>query len=625
MTHKKYHICFLGFEKLYNLAQEVLASLNESDTVYHLYNCTPDTQDECVHEALDAGCTVFIASSGNAAWFLNHYQYPLVQIRINSIDYAMAAFNAKEAGHKNIGVLRSRFAQQLNLSTIETLLGIELAEITYEGYSELVTSVLNSDCDAIIGAAGAVDAAKRAGKASFDVYFSTDGIRDACMSAAKLAKTLRDRRENREISLAVLNNAQFGVIVTDTDGKITHFNRAAQSYTSITASQACGHNIEEYFPHLSVSACLNQGHSRTDSYRLIDDTMMRCVQECIHLKDEPIAVLTTLYPEAHNRKRKHTKQQGLNSHIYHWNELTSNSDSMCRLIQQAKAVAHYQYPTLIVGEPGTGQEELAYCIHGESARAKYPCITIDLATVASQDVPHLLIGYEKENQTVNGMLLNANYGSIVIKNISLAPRSALACLQEVLNGRQVLFPGMEAAVTLDIRVFTIGLPNELDCLSRDIQRQLSVQKLSLPPLRTRREDIATLFLKYLTKLSNEPIHFSVTPDMELLLCEYSWPGNVWELRAVSARYIIARNEVETISARQKYRLLLKAIGEEEFLNDFAKRAPVLFERPINDYDAFISAFTELKSWMKMSNEVLGELLHLSRTTLWRILNSGNIK
>lgn len=625
MTQPKHHICFLGFQKLYNLAKSVIATLDEPDTVFHLYDCNMDTQDECVRDALEAGCTVFIAGSGNAAWFAAHYHHPLIQIRIKPIDYGLAIRKAIEAGYSKIGVLRSKFAQDYNLSAIETILDIKLTEIVYEAYSELIQAVEDSNCDAIIGAAAAVDIAKRSGKASFDVYFGTDNIREACISAARYARNVRERRENREISLAILNNSQLGVIVTDARGQITHFNRTAQTYTSVTALQARGHNIEEFFPNLSTSAFLAQNQVRADTYRLIGDTMMRCVQESVYLQNDAIAVLTTLYPEAHNRKKRSDAPKGINYHIYHWNELTANSEAMRRLIKQGKHIIRHQYPTFIMGEPGSGHEEIAYCIHGESVRAKYPCISVDLAGITGQDVRHVLIGYRTEDKSVSGLLLNANHGSIVLKNISLANPATLACIQGVLSEQQIFFPGMETAVTLDVRVFTVGSANELDNLSPDLRRQLSVQTLSMPPLRSRHEDIAKLFLKYLSKLSDEPIHFSVTTDMEKLMCEYSWPGNVLELRAVSTRYIVSRSEFESISSKQKYKLLLLAIGEKEFLEDFSRRNPVLMERPVKNSVGFKNAVTELKEWMKVSNESLADLLGISRTTLWRLLNSEERK
>lgn len=617
-------ICFLGFSKLYTLAKQVIDAFPPSDVSFLLMDCGLDTQDECVAEAVAAGCEVFIAGPGNAARFRNHYDYPLVVIRIDAIDYAMAIQAAMKQGYQRIAIVRHGYSPLIPLADIQQLLGIPIQELVYETFDELFPMVMQADCDAVISPAGGIKAAEAAGKAGFLVYSSTSGIRDACLRAAELARELWESRRNREITKAVMNNAQLGVIVTDVDGRIQFFNHTAQSYTGVPGSQARGRHIRELIPHLAVSPFLKGNQRKNDCYRLIDGAMMRCVQERILMKGETVGVLTTMHPGAHNRKQPRRKTNDFNAHIYHWSELTARSDSMKRLVSQGRALASHRQPTVICGEAGSGQEEIAYCIHGGSDRAEYPCITLDLATIAGQDAPHVLLGYERDGQTINGMLINANQGSVVLKHVSLAHPAALACLDQVLNERQILLPGMESALTLDLRIFTVVEGEELEQLPPVLRSQLAIQRLDMPPLRTRKEDIGGLFLKYLSQLADIPTRFSLTDQMDALLRQYSWPGNVWELRGVSMRYAIARSELlEKPSGKTKYRLLLQSIGEDAFFHDLLRQYPILSQRPVTDIPSFAEAVRITKDWMKFSNDLLAERLHMSRTTLWRILHHGD--
>ena len=619
MSSRVHRICFLGYGKLFSLAEEVIAGLSEPDAEYLLYDCNMDTQDECVQEALEAGCTVFIASSGNAAWFSSHYSLPLVEIQVSLIDYAMAVHQAKTQGYQKVGILRSRFAAPLDAGALTELLGIPVRKLSYEGYEELMTVVRQSDCDAIVGAAAALDAAARCGKAGFDVYFNTDGIRTACLRAAEMARALRERRESREITRAIINNAQLGIIMTDTEGRVTLFNRMAQRYTALSAAEIRGRPISEWIPSLSVETFVRQDQRRKESYRLVNGAMMRCSQELVRLNGETISVMTTLYPEAHNRKKRDEEKPVYLPHIHHWSELTAESESMRLLVARAKEVTASSWPALITGEPGAGQEEIASCIHGESDRADYPCLFLDLATISGRDAPRTLFGYEQGEHVVNGILVDANHGSVILQNPALAQPEVLACLQTVLNGHQILRPGIGAVTLPDLRFFTVATEEELGALPPDLRRQLAVQVVKMPPLRSRQEDIPGLFLKYLASFSEIPARFSLTADMKKLLTEYSWPGNVKELQTVCMRYLLARSAQENITPRVKYRLLLEAIGEKEFFDDYARRNPVLLERPIRDTEAFAQRFQEAKKWMRASNDSLCGLLGISRTTLWRML------
>lgn len=622
-NHIQHKIGFLGMEQLLSRAREVIDDLPESDVEYLLLESAPETQEECVQEAMEAGCEVFIARSSNAAWFSRHYQLPLVEIQISPMDFAMAIHRAKADGHRKVAVLLAQDVTNLNVPNLETLLDVQITKLVYREYSELISLIRETDCDAIVGSTTMFDITASAGKIGYDVELSAESIRAACLRAAEIARDLRESSKNREIMKAVMNNTQLGILVTDETDRVVLFNRSAQRHTGLSAAQIRGHHIEEFFPSLSPTALHKGTVRRSDRYHLIGDTMMRCVQESVRLQGKPIAVLTTLYPEAHNRRTEQKKEPGFPTHIYHWDDITALSEPMKRLIAQGRKAASREQPTVIYGEPGCGREEIAYCIHGDSARAEFPCITIDLATIPEQDAARVLFGYDSRDGVVEGLLMSANHGSVVLRNITQAGPSATACIQQVLNERQILRPGTENAVTPDIRVFTVASPGELDSLRRDFSRQLSIQSVDCPTLRSRREDVGPLFLKYLSQLSEIPMRFSLTDEMEALLQEYSWPGNVWEMRAVSTRYVLARSEHAKMTSRLKYSLLVEAIGEDYFFRDFIARNPVLLSQPVQDREAFSAAVSALKHWLHLSNNALAEKLNISRTTLWRVLQDSN--
>lgn len=623
LDKRKVKICFLGYGELYNLAKEVTDSLKTDEVDYLIYDCNMDTQDGCIQDALSAGCEVFIAGPGNAAYFRSRHNLPLIEIPIRTVEYAIALRKALLDGHKDIAIVHYSYTQPIEIEMLSNLMSCSITEIKFENVSEMFSLVRDSECDAFIGAAGTLRAAEAAGKAGYLVYSNTSSIKNVCFQAEEAARNIMLNRRNRAITNAVMQNSALAIIVTDTEGRIDFFNRVAQSYTGLSSRQIRGHKIDEYLPNLSVSALLKDGGVKNESFRLVGGIMMRCVQERIQVRSETIGVLTTLYPEAHNRKRTSESRQvpGIYASAFHWKDLIAESKSMKRLIAKGTLRANSTYPLVIYGEEGSGREGIATCVHFGSDRADAPCVTLDLATIAEQDAPRILFGYDRDDGAVEGMFSNASGGSIILKNLSLAKPSAIACLRQMLNGNSIYRPGMRQPISTDIRFITIAAEGEMELLPSDLSSVLSIERLRMPPLRERKEDILPLLQRYLRQFSDLKRNFTVTDEMAELLWSYGWRGNIHELRSTCARYVNILRETEQRSSLIRYRALVHAIGEDKLVADLAEKYPVLLQRPITDREAFAEAFALLKQRLRCSNDDAAEKLGISRTTLWRLTKS----
>lgn len=449
-AERPYKVCFLGYSKLSEVAREVIDSLPDNDVEYVLMDSNLENQDACVEEARQLGCSVFVAGPGNAARFSTHYDDPLVEITIRYIDYAIAIRKALNRGCRNICIARHRFSAPPDLPMLEKLMEVSLQEVTFESIAELREQIRHSDCDAFIGATAANETANALGRTGILVYYGKESIRDACIRAGERARKLHENRQSREITNAILNNSQFGMIVTDTEGRVKLFNRTAQRFTGIAASQIRGKLLMDYFPNLSIAALLKSGQNRSDSYRLVVGAMMRCVQERITQDRRTIGTLITLYPESHNRKKTEQDTPSLARIVCRWEDVIAQSPIMKRTVEQGQNLAKLHYPTMILGQPGSGREIFARCMHSASPQAQKPCITIDLATIAPEDAPHILLGYEGQDGTVSGLLTAANGGSVILKNVALAKPVVHACLMQALTSRHIFRPSMTAPLLLDL-------------------------------------------------------------------------------------------------------------------------------------------------------------------------------
>ena len=315
---KKHKVCFLAYARQYELANKVIKTIHEPDVEYILMECSLEDQEECVQEAVQAGCEVFVAGPGNSALFRNRYSYPIIEIPIRVIDYALAIRYALNKGCERIAVARFRDSPPVDKRELERLMDIELGEIAFEGERDLREQVERSDCDALIGTSLSWKVANEFGRLGVLLYLGTEGMRDACLYAAEAAREQFHSRREREITKAILHSNQLGILVTDQNGIVEMINRQAQEFIGYSSAQLRGKMLAEYFPNLSPDALLRSRQKKNDSYRVVDGVMMRCVQERILVRNEPVGVVMTLRPEAHNRQRESSRGRDINAHIYDW-------------------------------------------------------------------------------------------------------------------------------------------------------------------------------------------------------------------------------------------------------------------------------------------------------------------
>ncbi len=618
-THK---VCILGYKKLTDIAEEVISEFHVNDVEYIILECNLDNMNECVEEAMRLGCEVFIAGPGNAAKFSASFGYPLIRITIRYIDYALAIRSALNHGCKKIALARHIHSAKIDINMLSDLMQTELSELVYDNIGEIYDYVKQDSCDALIGGAAAADAALEYGKWGELVYFGKESIKDACQRAGDLAKNIYEAKKSKEISKNIMNNSQLGIIVTNPDGTVQMFNKAAQKYTSLSYSQIKGKLLTDFFPNLNTDNLYKGYLPHVTSYKLIEGAMMHCTQEKLAIDQQPIGTLTTIYPDSHNKQKDKIKQKKSNFIVYRWDDIKAFSPAMKKLVDNGKVLSSQDQPTVIIGENGTGRESIAYCIHGSSQRAGAPCITIDLATISPDDVPQYLFGYTQGEHNVSGQLENADGGCVIIKNLALAKPIVQACIRQVITTGEVFRSWMDSQLKLDLRFYFVMTQSEINSISDDLRNIISICSLNMPSLSERPEDIVPLFKKYLDETEELQVRIKISEQQKRLLMLPHWGGQLRQLQSVAKRYAIMLSSAEKITLRSQYLLLMRAIGEDEVFSTLLELHPALTQRPIEDIKAFTEGIDAIKEYMKYSNDIIAEKLGLSRTTLWRVLQKA---
>jgi two-component system, NtrC family, response regulator AtoC len=210
---------------------------------------------------------------------------------------------------------------------------------------------------------------------------------------------------------------------------------------------------------------------------------------------------------------------------------------------------------LILGESGVGKDVLAETLHVLSGRAG-ELARVNCAALAEPLIESELFGHEKGAFTGAatakvGLLESAQGGSVFLDEIGELPLTIQAKLLRALESREVLRIGSIRPIKIDVRFIAAtnrDLPAEVASgrFRHDLYFRLDGITLVIPPLRERRDRIATLATRFLDAAArrSERGHVSMTPAVLPALEAYDWPGNVRELKAVMERaLLIARANV----------------------------------------------------------------------------------
>lgn len=231
--------------------------------------------------------------------------------------------------------------------------------------------------------------------------------------------------------------------------------------------------------------------------------------------------------------------------------LIGKSDAMQNVISMMDKVSSVENTTvLITGESGTGKELVARGVHFMSSRKKkffhsVNCSAIPESLFESEFFGHRKGAFTGALDSKAGWFEIANNGSLFLDEIGDMPLGQQAKLLRVLEERSVSRVGAREKINVDVRVIAAS-NQELEKMSYenkfrlDLYHRLSSFVINIPPLRERKEDIPLIFKHFVdiyTERMGKKIK-TIDPQITKELVNYSFPGNIRELRNMIERAII---------------------------------------------------------------------------------------
>jgi DNA-binding NtrC family response regulator len=315
-----------------------------------------------------------------------------------------------------------------------------------------------------------------------------------------------------------------------------------------------------------------------------------------------VELLVLTLERAVERHRLHSrieelKRQGQGSSLA---ERMGGSLAIAQVIQQVAQVAESNFTVLVQGETGTGKELVARGIHQQSPRCGAPFVAVDCGAIPETLVESELFGHERGAFTGaqarrEGHFQLAKGGTLFLDEIGNVPLATQAKLLRALEQREVNPLGGSRAVAVDARIIAATNADLEESVKAgrfraDLYYRLSEFTISLPPLRSRREDIMHLSQRFLDEVSME-LRRSVrriSEEAMQVLLRHDWPGNVRELRnvvrkaALLATDVVTPEHVPALSASlpAPARAATEAGGEDLSLREVAELATVQAERQV---------------------------------------------
>jgi DNA-binding NtrC family response regulator len=212
------------------------------------------------------------------------------------------------------------------------------------------------------------------------------------------------------------------------------------------------------------------------------------------------------------------------------------------VLERVVQIAPVDSTVLVTGESGTGKELVARGIHALSPRRHRPFIAVNVAALSETLLESELFGHEKGAFTGaidarKGLFELADGGTIFLDEIGEMPLATQTKLLRVLEQREFHRVGGERSIKVDVRI--VAATNQdlrqlvaIGDFRRDLYFRLNVLSIELPPLRERKQDIPLLVEAFVREVSdrNDRAFPGISPEAMELLIDYSWPGNIRELR-----------------------------------------------------------------------------------------------
>lgn len=223
-------------------------------------------------------------------------------------------------------------------------------------------------------------------------------------------------------------------------------------------------------------------------------------------------------------------------------EIIGNAPRLNHALETALRVAPTDMSVLIHGESGVGKEVFSKIIHQNSLRKHGPFIAVNCGAIPEGTIDSELFGHEKgaftgATDARKGYFETVHGGTLFLDEIGELPLGTQARLLRVLESGEYIRVGSSKIQKTNVRVVAATNKNLLGLSQKnkfreDLYYRLATVPIHIPKLNERKEDIYLIFKKFLNDFADKykTGHIELNEDAIQLITQYSWPGNIRQLR-----------------------------------------------------------------------------------------------
>lgn len=340
-----------------------------------------------------------------------------------------------------------------------------------------------------------------------------------------------------------------GIIGVDEKGEIFACNRQAEEITKASSSLIIGKRCEEVFSYIPFVKCLLE--KRSIPAKMIKVNGVNVSMEVVPVlrQENCIGAFARLqkFNEVEVRQNELRSQLMSKGHVakYGFGDVVGESDVIRKTKASLERMAASESPILLIGETGTGKELFAHAVHRASRRKEGPFIAINVAAVPENLLESELFGYEEGAFTGAkkggrpGLFEFSHKGTLFLDEVEGMSQALQVKLLRVLQEREIMRVGGNRVIKIDVRIVAAtneSLEEKVEdgTFRRDLYYRLNTLPIVIPTLAERGEDMFLIMESIRQELGGD---FVLTEPVKDFLRNYSWPGNIRELRNVAEYFI----------------------------------------------------------------------------------------
>tara|TARA_B100000902_G_scaffold59619_1_gene66667 strand:- start:4109 stop:5281 length:1173 start_codon:yes stop_codon:yes gene_type:complete len=317
--------------------------------------------------------------------------------------------------------------------------------------------------------------------------------------------------------------------------------------------------------------------------------------------------------------------------------IIGNNTELDRAINVALQVAPTDISVFVYGESGTGKENIPKIIHQNSKRKHNNYVAVNCGAIPEGTIDSELFGHEKgsftgAHETRKGYFEVANGGTIFLDEVAELPLSTQVRLLRVLESGEFMKVGSSKAQNTDVRIIAATNVNVQESIRKgkfreDLFYRLNTVSIQIPPLRKRQEDISLLFKKFAAdfadKYNTPPIRLNDSGIQTLQ--QYSWPGNIRQLKNFVAQISVIEKERNISSETLQNYIPHKKIDE---------KLPILFDGEnsgeLSEREILYKVLFDMKKDLSELKRITFDLIqeddnpNKNNTELFNELEDGNV-